>query len=436
MKTEILAEEELGWVDDFWKRAGEHIFARTEDGVLILPPNRVYRINETAAALVDYLKRGGSMARLQFPSAQAKRDTALFFGDVAALYRLDEPINGTVERVSYDFSFTQLPVLGELALTYRCNNACRFCYAACGDRGYQAAARRPERRTEEYKRIIDIFADQAKIPFFSFTGGEPLLRDDLEELISYAASRKLITNLVTNGTLMDAKRARRLKKAGLQSAQVSIEAPTAEVHDDLVGRFGAFSETLRGIYSLMDAGIPTQTNTTLTQRNVFQGESMVPFLKDLGIRRFAMNLFIPTRPGADAEELFIPYEEIGPVVDRIAKTAREEGLTFYWYSPTPFCSYNPIARGLGNKSCAAADGLVSVAPDGSLLPCSSWDESLGNLFETPFLDLWFSPSGKYYKEKFFAPPECQTCGSFTACQGACPLYWRYVGEKHTRRPQP
>jgi radical SAM protein with 4Fe4S-binding SPASM domain len=101
-------------------------------------------------------------------------------------------------------------------------------------------------------------------------------------------------------------------------------------------------------------------------------------------------------------------------------------MTFYWYSPTPFCTYNPIARGHGNKSCAAADGLLSVAPDGSILPCSSWDEPIGNLLEKNFGELWFSEKARFYKEKHFAPVPCRTCDSFIACQGACPLYWRYT----------
>jgi len=420
-------ERDLAWIDEFWALAGEHIFARTEDGVLILPPNRVYRANQTAAALVDFLRSGGTMATLLLPTDEARRDTALFFGDLAALYRGDEAVNGTVAAVPYDFSFTRLPVLAELALTYRCNNACRFCYAGCGTDAAQAAAdRRPERSTADFKRIIDIFATEARVPFFSFTGGEPTLRDDLPELIAYATSRTLSTNLVTNGTLIDGERARAYKTAGLGSAQVSVEGPTAERHDSLVGRRGAFGDCLAGIEALRAAGIPTQTNTTITRENLAEAQEMPAFLASLGIRRFAMNLFIPTIPGPEADRLYVSYEEIGPVVDAVAREAHRTGLTFYWYSPTPFCVFNPIARGFGNKSCAAADGLLSVAPDGAVLPCSSWDEPIGNLLEQDFKTLWYSDAGAFYKSKRFAPEVCTSCSSFTACQGACPLYWRYT----------
>lgn len=446
------AEQDLSWIDEFWQKAGEHIFARDDDGVLILPPNRVYKANSTAARLVSYLKKGGAMAALALPSDEAKKDTASFFGDLAALYRGEAPCNGTVSERSYDFSFTSLPVLGEIALTYRCNNACLFCYAGCGYKnktvkaeygffgrlsqkaGMNAAAeQRQEAGTKDFKRIIDIFADEAKIPFFSFTGGEPLLRNDLEELCSYAVKRGLVTNLVSNGTLITKVRAAALKKAGLGSAQISIEAPNQALHDRLCGRKGAFEACVSGIQALQEAGIPTQTNTTINRLNLSCIGEMPAFLKTLSVRRFAMNLFIPTISGAQADRLFVPYEEIAPYIDNLTLEARKEGLVFYWYSPTPFCIYNPIAKGHGNKSCAAADGLISVAPDGSVLPCSSWDAPIGNLLKEQFSSVWFSEKARYYKQKEFAPDVCKTCPHFTACQGACPLYWRYCNCQPAQR---
>ena len=94
---------------------------------------------------------------------------------------------------------------------------------------------------------------------------------------------------------------------------------------------------------------------------------------------------------------------------------------------TPYCLYNPVARGLGNKSCAALDGLLHVNPYGEILPCSSWPEPVGSLFERSFADIWFSNRSDYFKNKRFAPEECAGCESFVACQGACPLYWKSVG---------
>ena len=163
---------------------------------------------------------------------------------------------------------------------------------------------------------------------------------------------------------------------------------------------------------------------------------MPAFLKALGVTRFAMNLYLPGAAGPSHEgrpdELLVPYSRAGAIVDAVRAAARSEGLVFYWYSPLPHCHYNTIARGLGNKSCAAMDGLLSVSPSGDVLPCSSYPEPMGNLLQTAFREIWFSPRARHFKSKEYAPAECAGCGRFTACQAACPLYWKSVGTAEIR----
>jgi radical SAM protein with 4Fe4S-binding SPASM domain len=291
----------------------------------------------------------------------------------------------------------------------------------------------------EIERIIRVFKDDAKIPFFSFTGGEPLLRDDLEEMIRYARRGGLQVNLITNGILASPRRARSLFRAGLRTAQVSVESPDAETHDLLTARPGSFAGTLAGIRNLQRAGISVQTNTTVTATNSADAPRMPAFLQSLRVDRFAMNLYLPPGSSRDAagpfaEGLFVPYSRAGAIIESVRSAARARGMTFYWYSPIPHCHYNTIARGLGNKSCAAMDGLLSVSPAGDVLPCSSYPEPMGNLLTQDFRDIWFSPRAGYFKNKEYAPAECAGCGSFTACQAACPLYWRFAGTSEIRKP--
>ena len=141
----------------------------------------------------------------------------------------------------------------------------------------------------------------------------------------------------------------------------------------------------------------------------------------------SVNIFIPTKRSPQNDALFVPYEKIGPTVDAIRKAAFEAGIDFLWYSPLPMCMYNTIAKGLGNKSCAACDGLISVDPEGNVLPCSSWDEPVGNLLTDGFQKVWFCDRANAIKHKCFAHAKCQSCSAFVACQGACPLYWQYAG---------
>ncbi len=417
---------DLSWVRGFWESVRDYVFVREEDKVVILPPNMVYKTNKTGLEILAMLDSGALFERLRGIDEARLRDIASFLSNIKAIC---EGRQVATERVAYGLDFTKLPILGEIAVTYRCNNRCLFCYAGCGSGGscgHGNAAER-EMETREIERVIDIFREKAKIPFFSFTGGEPLLRDDLESLIAYASGRHLRVNLITNGTLANPERARSLYRAGLRTAQVSLESPDPAIHDSLCGAPGSHAGTLAGIEALADAGIRVQTNSTITLPNRESLFSMPAYLRDLGVLRFSMNLYIPAANAARAPELFVPYTETGVFVDEIRKRAHAAGLTFYWYSPTPLCIYNPVARGLGNKSCAAADGLLSVDPAGNILPCSSYPESLGNLLEEDFAGLWFSERASYFKHKRYAPESCLRCGSFTACQAACPLYWTYAG---------
>ncbi|HCQ88326.1 MAG: hypothetical protein A2087_14125 [Spirochaetes bacterium GWD1_61_31] len=443
----------LDWIADFWRQLSPYAYVRAEDSVLIVPPNLVYKTNASGVGLIQYLERGGRLVDL--PGLDAGRAAAIeaFFLDIKAVSEGRSP---RLEQVAYDFDFTALPVLGEIAVTYRCNNRCRFCYAGCApeagsgpDEADQPAAvavpcafagrssltpmaRDPQGSGDELdtaglKKIIDLFRTEAKIPFFSFTGGEPLLRADLEELIAYSGLVGLRVNLVSNGTLATAARAASLKAAGLTTAQVSLEAPDASLHDQLCGRAGSFAQTVAGIGHLLAAGIRVQTNTTVTALNRACLPDLPAFVKSLGVDRMAMNLFIPAGTGLHDAELLVPYSQAGAVVDAVRARALALGMEFFWYSPTPLCLYNPIAKGLGNKSCAACDGLISVAPNGDVLPCSSWPEAVGNLLSDGFRATWFGPTAQALKHKEYAPAACRQCGYFTACQAACPLYWRVCG---------
>jgi radical SAM protein with 4Fe4S-binding SPASM domain len=450
--TTGVAIRDLAWVDGFFKEVRGHVFVRAEDGILILPPNQVFRVNEGGRRILGHLLSGRPIAKLPgLADGERARQVQEFCADFRDFYQgdasaLDE--RASVELLPYTFDFTRLPILGEIAVTYACNNACRFCYAGCG-----TAARgcgpgdglpgTPDMTLAEAKRVIDVFERDAQIPFFSFTGGEPLLRRDLEALIRHARRRGLEVNLVTNGALADPGRARSLARAGLRTAQVSVEAPEAGAHDRLTARPGSFGRTIEGIRSLRAAGISVQTNTTVTAENAHLAPLMPAFLKSLGIERFAMNLYIPVAvarqraaasPNPAFDPLFFPYSRIGPVIEAVRAAARAEGLVFYWYSPTPHCLYNPIARGLGNKSCAAMDGLLSVSPSGDVLPCSSYPKPMGNLLREEFRAIWFSPEARHFKQKEYAPAECAGCESFRACQAACPLYWSHAGTAEIRNP--
>jgi radical SAM protein with 4Fe4S-binding SPASM domain len=271
---------------------------------------------------------------------------------------------------------------------------------------------------------------QADVPSISFTGGEPTLRDDLCELIGFARRQGMRANLITNATLITPQAADALVASGLCSAQVSLEGGTADVHDALTRQPGSFEATCDGIRNLQRTGIHLHTNTTISRGNIHHLEQIVDCVAAMGLKRLSMNMVIPCGTVLESpDEVWLRYDEIGPAVLRVKQRARERGVEFLWYSPTPYCIFNPIAEGLGNKGCAACNGLLSVAPNGDLLPCSSFQQGVGNLLTHDFRSIWGSPQAEYHKRNEHAPAVCKQCEHFHICNGACPLYWQAMGEQ-------
>ena len=420
----------LGWVDEFVRSIKPHIAVRREDGFLILLPNQAYRLNETALDVLEHLLGGGSLNSYleRWDGEQIRNDLYYFFCDLRALVSGclgDGQGRKAVEQVPFKTPFSDLPVLSEVALTYRCNLSCRFCYAGCTCRS--SDNQREEMSTEDVVRVLEIIRNDAQAPSVSFTGGEPALRSDLPFLVSEARRIGLRVNLITNGTLISKELAGRLAEADLNSAQVSIEGPSSRIHDSLTAVSGSFERSWQGINNLIQAGIKTQTNTTLNGVNAPHAEQIVELLAEEEMPRFAMNMLMPCGSSFDHDDLRINYIEIGEIIKRVQDRSRELGIEFLWYSPTPYCLFNPIANGLGNKSCAACDGLLSIDPEGEVLPCSSFDYGVGNILQSGFRAVWNSPRSLYWRRKQYAPSHCQGCQTFDACAGACPLYWNAFG---------
>ncbi len=418
---------DLKWIDDFVQKIRPYIYVRELDHLLILVPNQAYKLNDSGLRILKSLLRGQKTLELlrQIGNDEAKRrDIHNFFCDLRAVVSgclREQEERRAIDYYEFNGEFNEYPVLSEIAVTYRCNLHCDFCYV--GDREYG------ELNTKDMKRVIHKIFHEAEIPSVSFTGGEPMVRADIEELISWAARAGLWTNLITNGTLLDHDRVHALKHAGLCSAQVSIEGPDALTHERITRVKGSFEATLRGIELLQQAEIPVHTNTTISRNNIDVVHEIVPLIKGLGLTRLSMNLLIPCGAARHKKELWVSYSEIGSRILEMKHRAADEGVRFLWYSPVPMCRFNPIAYGLGNKSCAAITGLLSIDPLGNIIPCSSWREPVGSLFHREFSEIWRSKKTQFYKRMEYAPEECKECDQFDMCKGACPLYWQACGKK-------
>ncbi len=296
----------------------------------------------------------------------------------------------------------------DLAVTYRCNNDCFHCYAG-GPRETK------ELTTDEWKKVIDI-VDSLDVGSVIFTGGEPLLREDLRELVDY--SRNLVTGLISNGRLLTADMVSELERVELDHVQITIEG-FKETHNQMVCA-DAWDECVQGIKNCITSSIFTLTNTTLTVWNADEVPDLLDFLSQLGLQRFALNSIIKTGRAEDAEYGLTP-QELKTHLEIIKDKALDLGLEMVWYTPTRRCDFDPLLLGLGLKMCSAARINVTVEPDGRVIPCQSWFESMGNILEDPWEKIWESPLAKSIRDKDYMPEECGTCLMIDECTAGCPL---------------
>jgi len=327
------------------------------------------------------------------------------------------PIIGLdLERVDPFSMALAAPYRMDLALTYRCNNACPHCYVA-------RATDYPEMDTAAWKAVLDRVWE-VSIPHVCFTGGEATLRVDLVELVGYAEGLGLVTGLLTNGRrLSDPAYVHALVAAGLDHVQITLESHDEAVHDGMVAAPGAWRQTVQGVRNAVAAGLYTTTNTTLTHDNVKVAgvADMVAFIASLGVPTFACNSLIYAGRGTTVGTGFREGELI-PILERVREAARQHGLRLIWYTPTQYCALSPLQLELGVKACTAALYNMCVEPDGAVIPCQSYYEPLGNILHAPWDAIWNHDLAQALRERRYAPEKCRTCPEFSICGGGCPLY--------------
>lgn len=422
-------------IDHFVASTRQALFVRRADHLLLIRPDKTLAVNESALAILEALydrrSRGAAVVlhdlaeRLDVEVGRLANDASALIEAVGQLLNEDYQPGDVVRMGHFDRSIVQYPTLAEIALTYGCQNRCSFCYASSPHRENDHRLM----TTSEVKKVMDTIFHQAHVPSLSFTGGEATLRRDLPELITYGRELGFRVNLITNGLRLAEKDfAGMLVEAGLDSAQVSLEAGHAGIHDEIVGRPGAFGQTTEGIRNLKALGIHVHTNTTLCPDNVHAGDELIRFIgRDLGLKTMSMNMVIRTGEAKREGRMEISYTEVAALLPGLLETAREEGVRLVWYSPIPYCLFNPVLHGLGAKSCACIDGILSVDPSGEVLPCSSFETGIGSLLDQDFNAVFANRQARYWKKKQFVPPMCRACPDVDVCAGACPLYWDAAG---------
>jgi radical SAM protein with 4Fe4S-binding SPASM domain len=413
-----------------WDGGRAQLHLRTEANgaaVLLVNADRAVKLNATAALMawlileevetghaLDWLQRrfrvDPEQLRDDFTQIESQIEGLLHPEEVCLIHDLDLEIVPPFDEPP------SAPYRMDLAVTYRCNNDCPHCYNA-RSRSF------PEIPTEAWQRIMARLWDIG-VPHVCFTGGEATLRDDLPALIRTSKSLGQVTGLLTNGRrLSDPDYTDELVDAGLDHIQLTLESRSPDVHDRMVARHGAWNQTVAGIRNALRSGLFVMTNTTLLAENCDDIGATIDFLADLGVPTAGFNALIYSGHGASVGN-GLPEASLGPLLEIARQRTLQHGMRLIWYTPTQYCHFDPAQMDLGVKGCTAAAYNMCVEPDGSVIPCQSYYQSMGNLLTDPWESIWNHELALWLRERRFTPDVCQACPVLSECGGGCPLALR------------
>jgi len=325
--------------------------------------------------------------------------------------------------------------------TNMCNLRCKHCYQS-------ADKPLPDELTLDEKLMVVDELDKAGVPAIAFSGGEPLIHPHFLPVAREASSRGMYVAVATNGTVITRDYAKKLKEAGVQYVEVSLDSPKPEKHDEFRGVRGSWERAVEGARNCVEEGIVTGIAMTMTKANYHEIEEMVDLCEGLGVKRVIFFNFIPTGRGADIaswdlspdereEALKTIYRlavsrkvEVVSTAPQLARVALQESSGRV-VAPTHFVvGADPGTLALAEfiGGCGAGRIYAAVEPNGDVTPCVFMPIKVGNLREQSFEEIWSSsPLLLQLRDRDSFEEPCGKCNYRYVCGGCRARAYAYTG---------
>lgn len=306
--------------------------------------------------------------------------------------------------------------------TQACNIHCAHCYRDAG------AKQAEELTTEAGKKLLSEIA-RAGFKIMILSGGEPLLRPDIYELIAHAKSVGLRPVLGTNGILITPEVAKRLKEAGLAVAGISLDSCDPAKHNRFRQAENAWQDTVAGMEACKAAGLKFQIHTTAMLWNEAEITDITDFAVERGAIAHHIFFLVPTGRGKDIEDLSLKTEQYEALLERILDKQTQVPIEL---KPTCAPQFMRIAKEKGipmryTRGCLAGTAYCVIIPNGNVQPCPYLPLTVGNVKETPFDEIW--QSSDLFNELRKSPLKggCGSCGYDQICGGCRARAYYYSG---------
>jgi len=299
--------------------------------------------------------------------------------------------------------------------TKKCNLYCKHCYRESDENPALN-----ELSTQEGYKLIDEISRTQAFKILILSGGEPLVRQDLEDLARHAKKRGLIPVLGTNGTLITKERARTLKEAGVAAVGISLDSICPQKHNEFRQTPGAFEKAIVGIKNAREAGIRVQINPTITRDNVEEIEDLIEMAQGLGAGAVHPFFLVEAGRGKCMTENALSDEEYFRALRKIMELQTNSQVEL---KPTCAPQFMSLAKAMGVKTrftrgCLAGTSYCCILPSGQVHVCPYLPIEAGHVREKAFDAIWTeSEVFNKLRSQSNYQGQCGTCQDHDICGG-------------------
>ena len=339
----------------------------------------------------------------------------------------------TMDSLRYGSDTHKRPVV-VWNMTRRCNLKCIHCYSSSRNIRYKN-----ELTTDEGKKLISDLA-AFRSPVILFSGGEPLMREDLPELVEFAVDQGMRAVISTNGTLLTKKTVNILKKTGISYVGVSLDG-MEKTHDRFRGVEGAFDMTIKGIRTCLEEGIKVGVRLTMNRKNFSDIPAIFNLIEKENIPRACFYHLVYSGRGSKLIDEDLSHEESRQVIDCIMDRTRDlfdrgkpkEILTVDNHADGPYVYMRMLKEDpvkakevmsllLVNEGNSSGNGIGCVSWDGEVHADQFWRGiSFGNVRKRPFSEIWVDTSNdlmaRLKDKRRYMKGKCSTCRWLDVCGG-------------------
>jgi AdoMet-dependent heme synthase len=347
-------------------------------------------------------------------------------------------------RIGETMNFDKTPLLVIWEVTQACDLACVHCRASA-----QSERHPRELTTEQGFRLLDEIRRFGE-PLMVFTGGDPLKRPDLHDLVRYSVKIGLRTNVTPSATpLLTTEAIDRFQEAGVSRMAISVDGHDAASHDDFRGVPGTFDRAMLALRHARHIGLDTQFQTTVTRRNMDHLPEIAELVKEVRSKMWSLFFLIVIGRAHAGEDLQAPeYEKVFEFMYELSKTApfgikTTEAMHYRRYVAQRVkaehgVTENESAKGVAWRTAGVSDGkgFVFVSHTGEIFPAGFLPVSGGNVLEDSLIDVYQNSAlFRTLRDPKQREGKCGICEYQKICGGSRSRAYAFTGDYLAEDPR-